>query len=333
MLNNWIKGFGSDVYDNVKRFNIDAHKEGQLPDLLDEYRISILSSEDPRPNSIRESLGHFQNHFKDLSIIDLGYFRKDDPTFNVQLIQELAESNILPVILDKDFRWFSEIVNGISKDKVCLNMCISNTLQFSEYGVACDYMGFQRHLIQQDHLKRIGDHSINSMSLGKLRADVSEVEPILRDVEHLYFDISAIRQCDVPGSLSSMPSGLTCEESCQLLKYLGKSHSLKLLVIGGDFKVDLSTSNCIAEMLWYFIEGQSQKAQDHPMVNNDFKEYIVDAQDLDESFTFIKNEISGRWWFSLNNDENEFVSCSYNEYQKTISEELPDRLLKHLTKL
>lgn len=333
MLNNWIKGLNSEISCKVKRINIDTHEEGNHLEMLDEYKIVILSSEDQRPDGIRESLSHFENHFANLPIIDLGYFRKDDPTFNIQLIEELKSSRILPVILDKDFRWFSEIVKGVTKMKRAFNMCVSNTLQFSEYGLACDYMGFQRHLIEMDHIKRIADHSINSMSLGKLRADVNEVEPVLRDVDYLYFDISAIRQNDAPGSLSSMPSGLTCEEACQLMKYTGKSNNLKLLVIGGDYKEDSATNNCISEMLWYFLEGHSQKEEDHPKVSHEFSEYIVDVQELDESFTFIKNKASGRWWFSLNNDENEFISCSYNEYQKTIQDELPHRLLKHLTKI
>ena len=333
MLNNWIKGLKKDTPHKNGKLKLDLHEEGKLPDLLDEYKVGLLSSDDLRPNSIRESLYQFQNHFDHLPIIDLGFLRKDDPTFNIQLIQELEASGIIPIVLDKDFRWFSEVVKGATKDKPSYNMCVSNTLQFSEYGLACDYMGFQRHLVEKDHLNRIGDHSINSMSLGKLRADVNEVEPVLRDVNYLYYDISAIRQCDVPGSLSSMPSGLTCEESCQLLKYVGRSNSIKMIVIGGDFKDDVCTSNCIAEMLWYFLEGQNQRIIDHPAINHEFNEYIVDVQELDESFIFVKNKISGRWWFSLNNEKNEFISCSFNEYQKTISEELPDRLLKHLTKI
>ena len=333
MLNHWIKGLKKEEFSLTQGMGIDNYLDEHHPDLLDKYKVGIISSNEHRPRAIRESLGTFQNHFKNLPIIDFGYFRKEDPSFNIQLINELMTSKILLMVIDKDFRWFSEMVKGASMKSRTMNMCISNKLHFSEYGIPCDYIGFQRHLVELDHLNRIGDHSINSMSLGKLRAEVEEVEPIMRDVDFLYFDIAGIRSSDVPGSQNSMPSGLTCEESCQLMKYAGRSNQLKMIVLGGDFKADDVTCNCLGEMLWYFLEGKSQIKQDHPSINQDFNEYIVEGEDFEESFTFVKNKSTGRWWLSVDGEKNEFISCSYNEYHQTISNELPDRLLKHLAKI
>jgi hypothetical protein len=335
MLNNWLKSVNDAESLDKTNIKIKSNTSENTLELIDDYSVALISSDERRPKAIKESLANFHNHFKDISIIDLGYFRKNDPTFNIQLINELIESNILPFILDQDFRWYSQIVSALSKNKSQSNMCISNKIHFSEYGIPCDYLAFQRHLIDMDHIHRIADHSINSMSLGKVRAEVGEVEPVLRDMNNIYFDISAIRASDVPGSFNSMPSGLTCEEACQIMKYLGKSTNLQLVVLGGDFKESTVISDNIAQMIWYLLEGKNSMANDHPKLNSNFNEYIVDVQDLHETFTFVKNADTGRWWFCVDKDEEkqEFISCSYGEYQKTISDELPVRLLKHLTKV
>lgn len=335
MLNNWIKG--NPVSHNLKNssIKISSHLDGESLEDLNKYSVGLLSSDNDIALGIKEALSNFHNHFDQINIIDLGTFRKEDPAFNIQLINELVNSNIIPIIINKDFRWFSAITSGITKADNVLNLCISNKIQFSEYGLPSDYLGFQRHLVDKDHLNRIMDHSINSMSLGKTRAEIKELEPILRDVHHAYIDMSSIRRADAPGSHNSIPTGFTAEESCQIAKYLGRSNNLKFLTIGGDLFVNEHTHTTIAEMIWYCLEGINTKIIDHPSVNKNFKEFVVDQGEIDDSLIFIKNIETGRWWFRTDKNEeyNSLISCSHGEYEQTIADELPVRLLKHLTKI
>ena len=335
MLNNWIKGNPPTLNLKNSSIKIATHLEGESLGDLNPFSVALISSDNEIAVGIKEALSNFQNHFNQINIIDLGTFRKEDPAFNIQLINEMINSNIIPIIINKDFRWFSAVTSGITKKDNFLNLCISNKIQFSEYGLPTDYIGFQRHLIDKDHLIRIMDHSINSMSLGKTRAELNELEPILRDVHHAYIDLSSIRKADVPGSHNSISTGFTAEELCQIAKYLGRSNNLKMLTIGGDLFVNEITHTTIAEMIWYCLEGMNTKIMDHPSVNKNFKEFVVDQGEIDESLIFIKNNETGRWWFkaSMNEGSDTLVSCSYGEYEKTISNELPVRLLKHLTKI
>ncbi|HMQ06976.1 MAG TPA: hypothetical protein PKC30_06715 [Saprospiraceae bacterium] len=334
MISHWLKPVENDaacINNNMKLEKYTADGEFDLS----QYRISLISSPGHRSQKILESLSFFENHFKNLNIIDLGIFRKSDAQFNIQLVRELNEGGIIPVILDQDFRWFSSIMNSLSKGNEPQHLCISNNLMFSEYGISCDFMAFQRQMVKLEHLHRITDHSINSMSLGKLRADSHLVEPAVREYTGIYFDICAIRRSDVPGCHSSLPTGLSAEEACQLLKYAGGNTQLKLLVIGGDYQPDEITSDTIAQALWYFMEGVSQSHCDHPAKDRDYQQFIVENDQMKESFYFVKNNTSDRWWFLTGTEPSDdaYIACSYQEYLDTIHKELPDRLLKHLTKL
>jgi hypothetical protein len=332
MLNNWIKPNNEDQDLSQKSIAIKSNLNNSQLDTLNEFSVALLGSEGGRVQNIKESLGSMYNYFGSTKIVDLGYFQKEDPTFNIQLFNDFREGGITCLIIDKDLVWFSGILHGMKAIQPNLrNVCISNQILFTEFGIPTDFIGFQRHLVNPEHLTRVMDYSINSMSLGKLRADKDLLEPILRDVKNVFFDVSSIRKSDVPGSFDSVPSGLTCEEACQMFKYLGKNRDLQNIVIGGNFTTDENTSNCIAELIWYFLEGRSQTFNDHPAIDKKYKEYLVEVDSLNDTFSFIRNDQSGRWWFKLP-EENEYISCSNQEFQMASNDELPNRLLRHYTK-
>jgi len=86
----------------------------------------------------------------------------------------------------------------------------------------------------------------------------------------------------------------------------------------------------VAELLWYLHEGVEVRAKDHPALSKDFKEYIIELNEVDHSLTFAQSNKSGKWWMKLDNDSNNYVSCAYEEYRQTIENEIPERLLKLL---
>jgi hypothetical protein len=333
MLNNWIKPYQSTRPLENGSIKIVSNSNQNPVEKINENSLVFLSAGGKRSSLVKDSLAEFQNYFEELEIIDLGFFQKEDATFNTQLFQDFKHGKITSLILDKDLVWFSEIMHGLKTiNPKTRNICISNKIYFSEFGIPTDFIGFQRHLVPLMHLQRIHDYSINSMSLGKLRADSDLLEPIMRDAQNVYFDIGAIRKSDAPGSYDSMSSGLTCEEACQIFKYLGGNAMLNNVVIGGNFECDDLTALCIAELIWYFFEGRSSIIHDHPSIDQNYKEYLVEIESLKDTFSFIKNDRSGRWWFKINENE-DYVSCSRNEYQQASNDELPDRLLKHYTSL
>lgn len=334
MLNHWIKSNSSNQDLAKKNIQIKSNLNSDELDPINEFSVGIIGSNGTRTQNIKDSLGDMFNYFDNTKIIDFGYFQKEDYTFNIQLFNDFNAGGITSLIIDKDLIWFSGILQGLKLNQPKIrNLCISNQVLFTEFGIPTDFIAFQRHLVNPDHLDRILDYSINSMSLGKLRADKDLLEPILRDVSNVFFDISSIRKSDAPGSFDSVTSGLTCEEACQIFKYLGKNRKLQNIVIGGNFDADDQTSSCIAELIWYFLEGRSQTFDDHPTIDKSYKEYLVEVDSLNSTFSFIKNDKSGRWWFKLNEDEEEYISCSNEEYNKASNDHLPDRLLRHFTRI
>ena len=164
----------------------------------------------------------------------------------------------------------------------------------------------------------------------ELRSNIKWVEPILRDARYLHFDIDSLRQNE---SLCtrSLPSGMTTEEACQLFRFAGESQLLKCITInleGCDQGIERS-SMIIAECLWYFFEGQSLRTDDHPTTSDNFSKYLVELNDINSSLTFYRHKSSHKWWMH-SPSQNTFVACSEEEYNSTIKEEIPLRLLNKL---
>ena len=100
------------------------------------------------------------------------------------------------------------------------------------------------------------------------------------------------------------------------------------------------TSNLIAQIIWYFLEGYSLRVNDSPNasnINSKYQKYIIPIKDSDLQFIFYKSKDTGRWWFSSSMEFNEetnyrerLIACSYEDYLNTISGDIPKRIYRIL---
>jgi len=200
-------------------------------------------------------------------------------------------------------------------------------------------LGFQGYLINGEKLRVFEKLNFDAVSVGQIRSNLPEIEPVIRSADLLSFDISAIRQNDVPASRKSTPFGLTGEEAGQICWYAGTNEQLSSVGIYGydadtDTK-DFQTAFVIAVMLWYFVEGFYHRKGNLDLGENFHIKYTVPMpQNFD--LIFYKNKLSDMWWLevpvegkkSQNFDRQCVVPCSYNDFQQANQGHLPDRWLK-----
>ena len=170
------------------------------------------------------------------------------------------------------------------------------------------------------------------LSLGTLRVNKRILEPILREVNYLHFDLAALRYADCQGKSGILPTGLYAEEACQIMRYVGEGLKLKLISIdtSGLDEACAIEASLVAELIWYLHEGMEQKSIDHPALSSDFKEFVIEMNEIDHSLIFLQSNKSGKWWLQKEKSSHQYISCAYEEYEQTINNDLPDRLLKLL---
>ena len=195
-------------------------------------------------------------------------------------------------------------------------------------------IGYQTYLNDQQVLNRFSRRHAEMVRIGDVRQAVYLMEPLFRDSDAAIFDISAVRQSDAPGTSMPSPNGFYGEEICLLARYAGISDNLKVF---GLFDVNPSldsrnqTTGLAAQILWFFLEGFSQKQYETPELSNSntgrFIRYHVRPTDLEEDMIFVKSSLTERWWIELKdeNNRNIYVSCSHDDYLKANRNEVPDK--------
>ena len=206
----------------------------------------------------------------------------------------------------------------------------SNLFQFS-------LIGFQRHYIAPEYFSKTKGINHN-IRLGKLRDNITLVEPVFRNSDVLSFDIGAIKYSEAPGNDSFSPNGLRSEEACQLAKYAGLSSRLKVF---GLFEFNLKndrnnlTTKLAAQIIWYFIEGITDRESKLPGENDQYIMYQVEVKNIDNPLVFYKNSVSGRWWMKIysRNKKPYYFGCTEDEYIQASNNEIPELWLNYIQKL
>lgn len=329
MLTNWLSPASSDQNSNY--FDKVFSCQGKFPDLKD-TKIVVFSREPKFSAIVRNSLSQLFNHFE-TTIVDIGHLNSENASANYQVISELQDGYILPILLGVDKDAFSNYCKAMSLEgKLTTCTHISNTAITPESEFCIDNLGYQRHFIPKFKFQEIAESDNPGLSLGALRSNQTILEPILRESNYVHFDMAAIRRSDCPNKSNSLPTGLSSEEACQIMRYTGEGMRLKLVTIdtGGLDENSNADAMLLAEMIWYLHEGMELKGKDHPAYSSDFKEYIIELNEVDHSLTFTQSNTSGKWWIKIDESTNKYVSCAYEEYQETIENEIPQRLLKLL---
>ncbi len=359
MLNHWLKPLSLDLFTDLEEWHfgkkITIHTEGGKLDLKT-TKIAIVGINEAEADAVRTILYALSFPFSKLNITDLGNMRKQDPSFIIPLLTELLQSDIVPVLIGYSETNILSQFQAFHARKNSVNLAIiDEKIRFSPFSQSenlflqtilednhlfnLSFLGFQSHYADPSVLSVLEKRNFELIRLGKLRAGLEDIEPIIRDADLVSFNLAAIKMSDAPGQLNGSPSGLTSEEACQIARYAGMSDKLTSFSIYGYRKnldsLDQATAQVVAQMIWYFADGFYNRKQDFPIQKafNQLMQYIVHVKSFDEQLTFWRSNKSGRWWMEIpvktrkKHVRHRLIPCSYNDYLQACNDDLPERLI------
>jgi formiminoglutamase len=358
--------------------NIAIHTDNTPLKDISRYRIALLGVPDGRnspnagsvkgPDIIRGQLYRLAKIPGKSKIIDLGNM-KQGVTFNdtlaglTDILSLLISENIFPVIIGGSSALIPAIDRAISHQKIRYTLsAVDPRIDFSNERKEPDSynylntiinnhkstfnhyinIGYQTYLNDQQVINRFLKRRSELVRIGDVRQSIYLTEPLFRDSDAAIFDISAVRQSDAPGTFSPSPNGFYGEEICLLARYAGISDKLRifgLFDVNPEFDVRFQTTGLAAQILWFFLEGFSQKQYETPALRSGnsgrFVKYHVRVTDLVDDLIFVKSTLTDRWWMELpsETDVNLYVACSHEDYLKANRNEVPDRWVKAAERL
>jgi formiminoglutamase len=358
--------------------NISIHTENNPLKDISKFKIALFGVPEGRnspnagslkgPDMIRTQLYRLAKIPGKSKIIDLGNMKQGN-SFNdtiaglTDIICFLLSENLFPVIIGGTSALIPAIDRAVSQfikrytltavdsridysserkepDSFnYLNAIISNhKSSFAHY----INIGYQTYLNDQQIINRFLKRQSELIRIGDVRQAIYLTEPLFRDSDVAIFDISAVRQSDAPGTISTSPNGFYGEEICLLARYAGISDKLKvfgLFDVNPEYDIRNQTTGLAAQILWFFLEGFSQKQYETPVLNisnsGRFIKYHVRITDLEDDLIFVKSSLTDRWWIELpgENDQNLYVACSHEDYLKANRNEVPERWVQAVDRL
>lgn len=355
--------------------------EAEFPD-LEGMQLALLGIKDERGaidnhgcadgiDPIRKALYQLFNHWPDLKIVDLGNVKTgkevNDTYYAVnQVLTELVKNHIVPIIIgaSQDFTYSmyqvyeptGKLVNitavdplfDIGNDQEGLNShsYMSHIiLHQPNYLFNFTNIGYQSYYVDNENIELMKQLLFDAYRLGSIKQNVELAEPLIRNTNILSFDIGSIRASDAPGVKNASPNGFNGEEACRMTRYAGLSYrltSIGFFEYNPHYDINARTANLIAEMIWYFIEGFSNRQDDVPTLDStDFKRYNVQIGEGDGNIVFLCHKISGKWWIDMSFkadgdnkfERHHFIPCSKEDYDQAMRNELPDKWWQFYQKL
>ncbi len=359
--------------------SIKRHTKSEFPN-LEGTKIAILGVGESRNSSGNEGCSDapdtVRNYFyklatiAGLSLADIGNIvpgqTPNDTYYAVEFVcAELLENNIIPIIIGGSqdltfanylaYQRLKQTVNLVCIDRK-VDMGISEMIDSNSYLnniirhrsallFNLSLVAYQSYFVNNEEIDTLQKMYFDTYRLGLIQAKKEEAEPIVRNADMLSFDISSIRQSDAPGCANSTPNGLYGEEACQIMRYAGMSDKLSsvgIYELNPQFDNRGQTAHLAAQMIWYFLEGYSNRKNDYPVIlGKDYMKYMVALKAPEYEIVFYKSLKTDRWWMEVPykvDDKSKFerhhlVPCSYDDYLLACAEEMPDRWWQAYQKL
>jgi len=361
MLDNWLSPVNAALFPGGEwqPFQV-GHQiqvyDGKLPSLKD-VKVVLIGIGEGEANPVRRELYRMSFPFEGLQVADLGNIRRRSVSFLLAPIRELVNSRIFPILIGGDptlalaqYKAFLSLQSLISLVLVDEQLHVSdapaqdpkqfflNELIHNQPSrpFHLSFLGPQTHFTDPACFRLLERHHFECVRLGRARANLSELEPIIRDGDLLSLNLACLKSSEAPAVSGASPSGFFLEEACQISRYAGMSDKLKSLGIFGyrhDLDAQQLTAQAIAQLIWYFLDGFYNRKNDFPASTEGLVEYIVDFKKMEYQLTFWKSQKSGRWWMQIpvktgeQYQRHRLIPCSYNDYKLACQEELPERLL------
>lgn len=307
----------------------------------------------------------FYNYFAGanwkMPLVDLGNLlpgeRVEDTYFAVrQVTAELVKKQIIPVVIGgtqdltyamyQGYEELEQMINVmsidyrldlgdpeemISKDAFVNKLLMHRPCFLFNYSI----LGYQTPLVKQSELDLFEKLYFDTVRLGEFNADFKVGEPMLRNTDLLSIDLQALRASDFKGTYYTQPNGFFNQELCQLAKYAGISDKLTSLGLFNLLPGDMAESahEEIAQIVWYFIDGVSQRVGDFPIgTKKSYTKFTVFLDEIDHEVVFFKSNLSERWWMEVpyppikgvKFERHHMVPCNKEDYEHALVGEIPN---------
>ena len=144
-------------------------------------------------------------------------------------------------------------------------------------------IGYQKHLTSVPENKLLDKMYFESINLGKIKSNVAEAEPVLRDSDIVSFNINSVKSGEL-NNAHQYPNGLSSYELCSLSRFSGLSSRVNIVSYFENW--DLSIMNSLlAESSWYVIDGYATRINENPLSDsNDFIYYHIELDNYKFKF-------------------------------------------------
>lgn len=339
MLQNWIRPLNEmqdrEIYNKIGRFQPKSYRS-ELIDKLPKQCVAMVGAATEPTDLIRKELSKLAPIKGDLQIFDLGDLRSNSNDFIGGVLAELYMGQI-PVIL---FGEFDHVINAqiqghsaIGKKSKVGIMTSQSLDHIEDANIAhleqLSYIGWQEHYSDPHQWSNF--ESIDIFRFNQLQRNIIDSEPYIRNTNLLTFDLNLVKSVEAPGQLSNSNTGLTANESCQLMHYAGFNAGLSSLSFCG-YQADLDhrgmTAQFIAQMIWYYLSAAAARPDEQLDQSAVTQSYSIFMEPYDLDVTFVKSLVTGRWW--LKTGDGRMTACSAKDYEMARENELSSRLLKFL---
>jgi len=336
-----------------------------LPDVailgLPEGRGSGCLQVAEAPDAIRRQLYALTTFPPEINIIDLGNIicgnELKDTYAAVKIVaEELSTLNIPLLILGGSQELTVLLIDGFDQPEfnlVIVDDRIDNNVRENSpadefyinslpIGTSVSVIAGQSYFIcQQEHDIVAEGYNGEILTLGEIRADFKEMEPLLRRSDLVSFDFGSIKSAEAPGQYRISPNGLTGEEACQIAWYSGISTKQTWFAIFGyspSFDSTTSGAMMAAQICWYFFNGISKRLDEEPVDEaTNFEHYHIPVDGLDDPISFLQHPVSQRWWMEVPDEDCSVfpfrIPCSKKDYHKACKNEIPERWWKYFSKI
>ena len=289
----------------------------------------------------------------DLNIYDFGDLENgnlvSDTQFALSKILEFFSKNkILVITIGGSQNLLFDIYSSLKETLQKINLVsVDNKIDFSNnnesflHKIIMDEnnklanfsnIGYQKHLTSVPENKLLDKMYFESINLGKIKSNVAEAEPVLRDSDIVSFNINSVKAGEL-NNAHQYPNGLSSYELCSLSRFSGLSSRVNIVSYFENW--DLSIMNSLlAESAWYVIDGYATRINENPL--NDTNDFIYYHIELDNyKFKFYRSRLSDRWWVEFLNDEiisieKDIISCTFDDYNNCKNSVIPERILTRL---
>lgn len=320
-------------------------------------------------DAVREQLYRLKKGSGSYNIVDMGNLRNgvniQDTYDRLRMVCEaLMQKKIVPIIIggshDLDLGQYAayestgrliSVVNVDAKidveEKNKEDLSASHIHQLLTYKpnylFNFNHLAYQSYLNSATALEILETLYFEAYSVGQMRNDFNEVEPVVRQGDMLSFDISSIKMNDAPGNVHAPAMGLHAEEASQICWFAGLSSKLSSIGFyeyNPVFDERRKTASLIAIMIWYFVEGFYHRVPEHDFQGNAFMKYVVSALDNSSNMVFFKHKVTQKWWMEVpypnevaGKQKTITIPCSYKDYITANQGEVPDRWINTYAKL